>query len=515
MRKIISVALVIAVLGVGLGFTWRMTLAVTPGLCPISARPITVSVRSSGVPVTYTSLSSSIDDDTYANPKVYSGATPLLHYLQTWHPSLVRLHFGFRGADISLPEEQYDKWNFYEEDTTIAALRAENISYVLNVRSAPPWMFNAYGKLSDPSFHEFAQYMARLVSWYNKGGFTDEAGVYHKSGHYGWVHLWEIWNEPSSSYEIPVPVPDKSSPFLDPYAFAQLYNTVVAAMRAVDPTIIVGDPALSGHTDTAFSDYIGPFIAHLTQPIGFISFHIYATGSATEPDSSALYRVNTRIPAVIASLGPIAASANHGHGVPIWLDETGFNESSATPYDPRDNSPITYAFISDLFIIAATHAVGMMDPFPLVGYYPEGLYDHNSHLPHGSFWLYTLLSQTMPAYSKILPVSNYNPNVHVMATLSPDKRTVHVLLSNIETNHPYDVNGPGVGTSVCIVLDNAHTGVWIPAGAHARTWSFDASVGMTTTMPAPHAQQMIVQPNQAIMVTYLPGYSATDIEIPV
>lgn len=515
MRRLISFALVVVVIGVTVGVACRVTLAISPGVCPTSAPPITVSVRSTGLGLSYTQLSSSIDDDTYVNPRLYSGSSALLGDLHTWQPPLVRLHFGFRGKDISLPEGTYDYWDFTNEDLTISALRARNISYLLNVRSAPPWMFNAYGKLRDGTFHEFAHYMARLVSWYNKGGFTDEKGVYHKSGHVEWVHTWEIWNEPSSSYEIPVPVPDKSSPFLNPISFARLYNTVVAAMRAVDPSIIVGDPALSGHTDTAFANYIGPFVSHLTQPISFISFHTYATGSRTESDAAAFYRVNTRIPAVIASLRPIAFAANHGHGVPIWLDETGFNESSALPADPRDNSPVTYAFISDIFIIAATHAVSQVDPFPLVGTSPVGLFDYPTHLPHGSFWLYTLLSRTIPPHSKILPTRNPYPNLRVLATLAPNRHSIHVLISNIATNHTYDVNGPGVAASVCIVFNNAHNGIWIPSGAPARAWSFNSSVRLTATMPAPQAQHLIVRPTQAIMTMHLPGYSATDIEIPI
>lgn len=37
--------------------------------------------------------------------------------------------------------------------------------------------------------------LGRLVSWYTKGGFTDEFGVFHKSGLYYNISHWEVLNE--------------------------------------------------------------------------------------------------------------------------------------------------------------------------------------------------------------------------------------------------------------------------------------------------------------------------------
>jgi hypothetical protein len=515
MRKAIILTLVIAMLLTGLGVSLHTAFAVTPiGLCPSGAKPITITVRSHGTP-SYTHLSTSINDAVYVNTRLYSGGSAALHDLYTWHPQMVRLHFGFRGADISLPEEQYNNWNFYLPDAAIRNVRAIHVSYLLNVRSAPPWMFNKYGQLRDPTFHEFAKYMARLVAWYNKGGFYDDYGVYHKSGYSEWVHTWEIWNEPSSSYEIPVPVPDKSAPFLDPIHLAKLYNVTEAAMRAVDPSIVIGGPALSGHTDYAFADYIGPFAANLTQPLGFVSFHLYATGSITEPDQIALDRLRERLPYVIRSLQPIAHRLNGWRGAPIWLDETGFNESSRLPADPRLNSRITNTSIADTFAIATNLDVGWVDEFPFVGYAPGGLVDHNTAATHTSYWLYSLLSQTMPAGSLRLAVNNPYPQFSVMATLAPLNRAIYVLIGNNVVAHPtYDVNGYGAIRSVCLVFNNAHTGVWIPTSSRAKMWTFDGHAP-NNSLPVAMAQHLIVHPDQAVMVVRLTGYSANDIQISI
>ena len=48
----------------------------------------------------------------------------------------------------------------------------------------------------DPSFKEVADYYACGVSWCTKGGFKDELGVWHPSGHHYKIDYWEVLNEP-------------------------------------------------------------------------------------------------------------------------------------------------------------------------------------------------------------------------------------------------------------------------------------------------------------------------------
>ena len=45
------------------------------------------------------------------------------------------------------------------------------------------------------AFKEAADYYARLLSWYTKGGFTDEFGKWHESGHHYKFAYWEVLNE--------------------------------------------------------------------------------------------------------------------------------------------------------------------------------------------------------------------------------------------------------------------------------------------------------------------------------
>ena len=49
----------------------------------------------------------------------------------------------------------------------------------------------------DPTYKELASYFARVAMWYTRGGFKDEAGLWHSSGHHFDESriVWEIWNE--------------------------------------------------------------------------------------------------------------------------------------------------------------------------------------------------------------------------------------------------------------------------------------------------------------------------------
>ncbi|PYQ19568.1 MAG: hypothetical protein DMF79_12300, partial [Acidobacteria bacterium] len=45
------------------------------------------------------------------------------------------------------------------------------------------WNYTQRTEPRDPSFKEIADYYARLLAWYTQGGFTDELGKRHESGH--------------------------------------------------------------------------------------------------------------------------------------------------------------------------------------------------------------------------------------------------------------------------------------------------------------------------------------------
>lgn len=65
--------------------------------------------------------------------------------------------------------------------------------------NSPPWWFWAPGQprkeFAEPTGVREGHYFSRVLDWYQKGGLTDELGMYHHSGHnYTWGYL-EVLNE--------------------------------------------------------------------------------------------------------------------------------------------------------------------------------------------------------------------------------------------------------------------------------------------------------------------------------
>ena len=108
-------------------------------------------------------------------------------------------------AELKQPTKDSTFWDFTYLDSTMEAIMnaTQGHSVVINFSTTPSWMwkinydmpypqdpyevfwaYNDGAELRDTTMKELAGYYARLFSWYTKGGFTDERGVFHRSNHY-------------------------------------------------------------------------------------------------------------------------------------------------------------------------------------------------------------------------------------------------------------------------------------------------------------------------------------------
>jgi hypothetical protein len=143
-------------------------------------------------------------------------------------------------AELEPPENGRTSWDFSLIDPfTIDFLQAtKGHSVMLNFSTIPQWLFKTAKpvrypddpnravwdytqgtELRDPSMKELADYYARLVSWYTKGGFVDEFGVRHDSGHRFKWDYWEVLNEPDMEH------------MMSPEQYTMRYDAIVAAIR--------------------------------------------------------------------------------------------------------------------------------------------------------------------------------------------------------------------------------------------------------------------------------------------
>ena len=198
-------------------------------------------------------------------------------------------------AELEPPANGKTSWDFSLIDSmTVDFLEAtKGHSVILNFSTIPQWMWKtdtpvAYptdpdtatwdyaqgAEPRDPSFKEIADYYARLLSWYTHGGFSDELGNRHESGHHFSIPYWEVLNEVEFEHHM------------SPETYTQLYDAVVSAMRNVQPDLkFVGMALAMPSQNPHFFEY---FLDHKNHqpgiPLDFISYHFYAIPT---PDQTA------------------------------------------------------------------------------------------------------------------------------------------------------------------------------------------------------------------------------------
>lgn len=180
-------------------------------------------------------------------------------------------------------------WDFSWADQLMASFYSatKGVSHIINFSTTPDWMwisnetytypedvtvidfnYNNGTQLRDPTLKEISEYYARLVSWYVDGGFTDECGVYHYSGHHYDIEYWEVLNEVDSEH------------YIGPEFYNRLYDSITAAIHRVSPHTEFVGLALAQPNLSYFNEFLSPEKHAPDTPLQWISYHFYG-----EPDT--------------------------------------------------------------------------------------------------------------------------------------------------------------------------------------------------------------------------------------
>jgi len=342
-------------------------------------------------------------------------------------------------AELEPPAAAKTSWDFSLIDPMtldfFAATKGHSV--MLNFSTIPQWMFKtpkpvAYPsdpgqvawdysqgtELRDPTMKELGDYYRRLASWYVKGGFTDELGRRHDSGHHFNIDYWEVLNEPDLEHNT------------TPEQYTERYDAIVAAVREVTPdTKFVGISLAYPSGNPRMFEYFLDRKNHKPGiPLDMISYHFYASPTADQTPEIQPYTYFEQADRFLTAVRFIELIRERlSPSTRTTVNEIG----SILAGDPNLKTPIpdsywhlsgaTYAYV---FGNLASMGIDVAGESQLVGYptqFPSvSMVDWNTGAPNARFRVLELLKNNFGPGDKIVKSSVSNPYVYVMAVVKPD-----------------------------------------------------------------------------------------------
>jgi len=377
-------------------------------------------------------------------------------------------------AELQAPTSDQTFWDFSNIDPMFEDFMhaTEGHSVVINFSTIPAWMFKTPKPITypadaneldwhytqgteprDPSMKEIANYYARLLSWYTRGGFTDELGKRHESGHHYKIAYWEILNEIDLEHHW------------SPEQYTRLYDAVVTAMREVDPTIkFMGISLAHPSLDPAiFQYFLNPANHQPGIPLDFITYHFYAQQTPHEQLSDWQYTFFDQAEGFLNSvryieqirkqLSPTTRTDINELGVILREDEL---ENRTHGYiakpEPAGYYNLAGALYAYLYTQLAIQGIDVVGESQLVGYHTQfpsvSMMDYNTAEPNPRYWVLKLLKDHFGPGDKLVRTSNPNPDLFAQAFITAKgKYILAVNKRNFEQQINLPVNASGESVS--------------------------------------------------------------------
>ena len=337
-------------------------------------------------------------------------------------------------AELEPPKDGKTSWDFRYIDTTLDDFMkaTEGHSVILNFSTIPAWLFKTDKpvvypgdpnqvfwnytlgtELRDPSCKEAAEYYARLLSWYTRGGLTDEYGKWHESGHHYKIAYWEILNEIDFEHHW------------TPEGYTRFYDAVTLAMLKVDPNLKFMALAMAkpSHTPEMFEYFLNPANHRRGAPLDFISYHFYASPSSDQTIDDWQYTFDAQKEEFLTTVRFIETIRKHySPATRTDLDELG----AILPEDEKENSqpgyvakgePAAYwnlagAMYADIYAQGAVMGIDVIGESQLVGYksqFPSvTMINYNTSEPNARFWVLKLLHDNFGPGDRLVETSGSN-----------------------------------------------------------------------------------------------------------
>ncbi len=392
-------------------------------------------------------------------------------------------------AELEPPTPTTTSWNFRLIDPMMEDFMEAQTGHstVMNFSTIPAWLFKTpkpvtYPKdpnqvfwnytqgteLVDPSGKALGDYYARLVSWYTRGGFTDENGKFHASTYHFTFPIWEVFNEVDSEHDT------------TPEQYTARYDAVVRAIHTVSPNTKFMGLALAAPSDEPrFFEY---FLNHAHHqpgiPLDYISYHFYASPTPGQTINDWQYTFFDKADGFLTTvrfvnqirdrLSPETKTDMDELGVILPYDNSqvanasGYVRSIPTGY--WNAAGALYAY---LYINLAKLGVDVIGESQLVGYpsqYPSvSMIDWVNGKPNARYWVLKLIKDNFHPGDKILDTTgDSSAGVTAQAFDTPTGRKL--LLVNQRNRRVEVTLPPGTGHAESSTVDEA-SGEDEPRGA--------------------------------------------------
>ena len=373
-------------------------------------------------------------------------------------------------AELDEPKGGKTSWDFSLIDPMMEDFISATMghSVILNFSTIPQWMFKTdkpiaypadpnqvmwdYEKgteFRDPTLKEVADYYARLASWYTKGGFTDEYGKRHDSGHHFNVDYWEVLNEVDFEHQM------------TPETYTRVYDAIVAAIRRVQPqsrfvALALAAPSKAPH----FFEYFLNRKNHKPGiPIDVISYHFYASPSPDETLQTKQFSFFGQADAFLDTVRYIETIRQRlAPETRTTVDETGSIDASDFEQDKPgyvfkglpsaywNLSGATYAYVyaglakQGIDITGESQLLGYPSQFPSVS-----MVDWETGQPNARYWVLKLIHENFGPGDKLVDTSTTVPYIHAQGFVTHSGKRKLMLIN--KRNSSFDVSIPGGGNA--------------------------------------------------------------------
>jgi hypothetical protein len=380
-------------------------------------------------------------------------------------------------AELQPPASTKTSWDFSLIDPMTKDFLAATAGHptVMNFSTSPTWLYKTDKpvtfpadpnqvewhytqgtELRDPSGKELGDYYARLVSWYVKGGFTDELGVHHVSGYHYKFPVWEVLNEIDFEHTM------------SPQQYTERYDAIVSAIHKVSPeTKFMGLALAAPSTRPDFFEYfLNPANHQPGIPLDYISYHFYATPTRSQTLADWQYSffdqadgfLNTvrYVESIRKRLSPATKTDLDELGVILPTDNTAADNVPPPPaYWNLASSLYGYLFIQlsrlQIDIIGESQLIGYPTQFPSVS-----MMDWTTNKPNARFWVLKLIKDSFHPGDKLVDTDltgETSADVEAQAFLTPAGHKL-LLLAN-KRDHAVEIRLPDAQNASALTVDES------------------------------------------------------------